>query len=479
MQRHIDEMSATPFLEQIVAQIQKARAAMRADQPSNGNDDIVAAGSDNAAPTAFAVAGSAPEFGSASAAAASTAASDAAGSAPAPTALAPFEIVIYGIGRFAEYAPPLSSAASAADAQLTPQQVRTAIRASSRSPQLQLAAILAVAQRLCAWRADALVAPAEGTAAAAASSASATTSSASPAAATAAPSAAAAASPASQPLIYMYDPMLSSLECSLASHLGVAMIPRNEEGFRAASPTAQATLFYMPHCPQTLSDNVLAANWGVGLRKVMVIGNSMTRYAEQALAKARMDAAAAAAGNETAGYLRASRSSQDHPQQQFSHSSSRGKKKPSAMASILAASPVCCDHDHAPAAATTAAAAAAPASVAPSPSSSPSISSVAASPSPYPHLSAISPWLVEVSLANTHPSRTVFNDLSLHWFALDPRVVQALDRIARGQGHEVDEGTRRMCGALVQRPGAARTPDVSSGAVDAEIISAALTDAPR
>ena len=38
------------------------------------------------------------------------------------------------------------------------------------------------------------------------------------------------------------------------------------------------TLFYMPHCPYSLYNSVLWANWGQNLSRLIIIGNSFNNY---------------------------------------------------------------------------------------------------------------------------------------------------------------------------------------------------------
>ena len=57
--------------------------------------------------------------------------------------------------------------------------------------------------------------------------------------------------------------------------LGVAQILVNEEGKRTVDKT---TVFFMPHCPMQLYNNVIWANWSLNLSNVIVVGNSFTLY---------------------------------------------------------------------------------------------------------------------------------------------------------------------------------------------------------
>eukprot|EP00741_Cyanophora_paradoxa_P003474 tig00000711_g3374.t1 len=77
----------------------------------------------------------------------------------------------------------------------------------------------------------------------------------------------------------VFDPVLGAEERALLAQLGCEVIPSNEEGRRAAR---RATIFYMPHCPRRLYSNVLRANWGPALARILVIGNSFGHYGERA-----------------------------------------------------------------------------------------------------------------------------------------------------------------------------------------------------
>jgi hypothetical protein len=287
----------------------------------------------------------------------------------------------------------------------------------------------------------------------------------------------------------------------------------------------------MPHCPQTLYHNVLWSNWGVdALTRITILGNSLTKYIEAAVAakqKANEQVQAARAHN-TAGYVRAPDAS-----------AGRKKKKPSAFAAALAASPVCCDHAYGalPAVTASSASSAADARVSsasvPSPAASTTSAATAASApvpsSPYPCLSLLAPLQVlrEQSVRNTHDSQTVFNDLSLHSFVIEEAMRITLRRIkAEGQTQpqqpqhlRTDEAThsgesalgidgtsqsqppvhspvssrsRALCAALLQRPSlpsssaaaptaadAAGNDGGGGGMADSEIIRSHLTDGPR
>eukprot|EP00958_Prasinococcus_capsulatus_P004771 scaffold442_cov397-Prasinococcus_capsulatus_cf.AAC.20 len=48
-------------------------------------------------------------------------------------------------------------------------------------------------------------------------------------------------------------------------------------------------MLYMPHCEVLLYDNVLSANWSAeGLPRVVVLGNSFTRYLDEKVWRCRV-----------------------------------------------------------------------------------------------------------------------------------------------------------------------------------------------
>jgi len=74
--------------------------------------------------------------------------------------------------------------------------------------------------------------------------------------------------------VYMFDPMLSQLEKDSATGLGVNIIPANEQGKRCVE---RPTIFFMPHCGQTLYNNVIWANWSC-LSRIVIVGNSFGKF---------------------------------------------------------------------------------------------------------------------------------------------------------------------------------------------------------
>ncbi|RLN91824.1 hypothetical protein BBJ28_00005518 [Nothophytophthora sp. Chile5] len=68
----------------------------------------------------------------------------------------------------------------------------------------------------------------------------------------------------------IFDPAMSK----------IALIQTNERGRRRVT---RNTVFFMPHCGKALYQNVLACNWGLEARKLVVIGNSFAAYGDRVL----------------------------------------------------------------------------------------------------------------------------------------------------------------------------------------------------
>ncbi|XP_065557630.1 SRR1-like protein [Artemia franciscana] len=71
---------------------------------------------------------------------------------------------------------------------------------------------------------------------------------------------------------YCYDPVFTQEEICFLEDLEICIIRRNEEGKRRVT---SSTLFYMPHCPHTLSNNILWANWEkTQIQNIVILANS-------------------------------------------------------------------------------------------------------------------------------------------------------------------------------------------------------------
>lgn len=86
--------------------------------------------------------------------------------------------------------------------------------------------------------------------------------------------------------LFFYDPCTTPFEASmLQSEWKIQVLSRNERGKRPVN--GLTTLFFMPHCPLRLYDNVLWANWNA-LEKVILFGNSLLAYSERSIEKLPM-----------------------------------------------------------------------------------------------------------------------------------------------------------------------------------------------
>ena len=82
--------------------------------------------------------------------------------------------------------------------------------------------------------------------------------------------------------IQYFDPCTTETELDLLQGLtNIDLIANNERGFRSVE---QETLFFMPHCPAQLYNNVLLANWA-NLDKVVIFGNSLSAYETRSINK--------------------------------------------------------------------------------------------------------------------------------------------------------------------------------------------------
>ena len=74
--------------------------------------------------------------------------------------------------------------------------------------------------------------------------------------------------------IVVYDPCLSPLEQKAISAFDCTFLAVNEFGRRTVD---RPTLFFLPHCPALLVNNILSANWTTAnLNKIIVLGNSFS-----------------------------------------------------------------------------------------------------------------------------------------------------------------------------------------------------------
>lgn len=69
------------------------------------------------------------------------------------------------------------------------------------------------------------------------------------------------------------DPIFSTQEILLLQSLNCLVIAENLEG-KYQVENEDVTIFYLPHCPKQLTNNILWKNWGTQLENIILIGNS-------------------------------------------------------------------------------------------------------------------------------------------------------------------------------------------------------------
>ncbi|CAG8518463.1 14200_t:CDS:2 [Dentiscutata heterogama] len=79
--------------------------------------------------------------------------------------------------------------------------------------------------------------------------------------------------------IYAYDPILSQVDTEVLTHYNIESIKINEKAKRVVT---NQTLFYMPHCPLGLYNNLIEANWDrIKLKDIIIVGNRLDFYNER------------------------------------------------------------------------------------------------------------------------------------------------------------------------------------------------------
>lgn len=79
--------------------------------------------------------------------------------------------------------------------------------------------------------------------------------------------------------VHVYDPIFSPVDISLLNEFEILLMDDNLEG--KYKVCGKNVLFYLPHCPKQLSNNLLWANWGLNLSCCILIANSFNRIIEQ------------------------------------------------------------------------------------------------------------------------------------------------------------------------------------------------------
>lgn len=80
--------------------------------------------------------------------------------------------------------------------------------------------------------------------------------------------------------VQVYDPVFCQIERDILREFNCVVLSDNSEG-KYVADGCDATVFYLPHCPKQLSNNLLWANWGLGLSRCIIIANSFTNIIEK------------------------------------------------------------------------------------------------------------------------------------------------------------------------------------------------------
>ncbi|CAG9857032.1 unnamed protein product [Phyllotreta striolata] len=79
--------------------------------------------------------------------------------------------------------------------------------------------------------------------------------------------------------LFAYDPVFSENDKTVLSKFNVTVLTDNLEGKYKVN-SSETTIFYMPHCPKQLTNNLLWANWGLNLNYCVIFANSFSKIIE-------------------------------------------------------------------------------------------------------------------------------------------------------------------------------------------------------
>ncbi|KAF7268753.1 SRR1-like protein [Rhynchophorus ferrugineus] len=79
--------------------------------------------------------------------------------------------------------------------------------------------------------------------------------------------------------VLLYDPVFNENDIFVLKYFGMIVESKNIEGKYLVTDN-KTTLFYLPHCPKQLLNNLLWANWGLSLSCCIIISNSINKVVE-------------------------------------------------------------------------------------------------------------------------------------------------------------------------------------------------------
>lgn len=80
--------------------------------------------------------------------------------------------------------------------------------------------------------------------------------------------------------VKIYDPIFKQNELDALNELDFEILSENHEGKFAVNNLDGLTLFYLPHCPKQLTNNLLWTNWSLKLSNCVIISNSFHKIIE-------------------------------------------------------------------------------------------------------------------------------------------------------------------------------------------------------
>lgn len=75
----------------------------------------------------------------------------------------------------------------------------------------------------------------------------------------------------------LFDPVFIAEEIEIIKNFNCFIIAENEEAKRKIN---KKTLFFLPHCPKQLLNNLLWKNWTTSLKHCIIVGNSINKIIE-------------------------------------------------------------------------------------------------------------------------------------------------------------------------------------------------------
>ncbi|KAL3277205.1 hypothetical protein HHI36_012555 [Cryptolaemus montrouzieri] len=78
--------------------------------------------------------------------------------------------------------------------------------------------------------------------------------------------------------VKVFDPVFIEDDHFILNHFNITVLTENLEG--KYKTDKNSTIFFLPHCSQQLSNNIIWANWGVNLRHCILICNSFSSMIE-------------------------------------------------------------------------------------------------------------------------------------------------------------------------------------------------------